>query len=65
MGVVIAVIDPGGDRSESVGTFYKVVSQAVLMFGTETWVFTTRMEQDLNRFQYRVAKRLTRRQMRR
>ena len=45
--------------------FYKAVSQAVLLFGAETWVLTPRMKQDLDSFQHRVARRFTRRQPRR
>ena len=41
------------------GKFYKAVAQAVLLFGAETWVLTQRMEKFLDRFQYRVARRLT------
>ena len=35
--------------------FYKSVSQAVLMFGAETWVPTPRMKRTLDSFQHRVA----------
>ena len=62
---VIADIEPGGGGSEGVGTFYKAVSQAMLLFGAETWVLTSRMEWALDIFQHRVAKWLTVRQMRR
>ena len=41
------------------GHFFKVVTQAVLMFGAETWVLTPRMEQALHSFKHRVARRLT------
>ena len=47
------------------GNFYKAVSQAVLLFGAETWVITAWMEQSLDSFQHRVAQRLTGRQPRR
>ena len=47
------------------GFFYKSVSQEVLLFGAETWVLTPRMERDLDSFQHRVARQLTRRQPRR
>ena len=51
----VADIEPGGGRSEGVGTFLKAVTQAVLLFGVETWVITTRMEQALSSYQHRVA----------
>ena len=42
----------GADPKLSVN-FYKAVSQAVLLFGAETWVLTPRMERDLDSFHYR------------
>ena len=48
----------GADPKVS-GNFYKAVAQAVLLFGEETWVLTQRMEKALDRFQSRVARRLT------
>ena len=54
----------GADPKVS-GNFYKAVSQAVLLFGAETWVLTPRMERALDSFQHRVARRLTGRQPRR
>ena len=54
----------GEDRKVS-GKFYKAVAQAILLFGAETWALTHRMEKDLDRFQSRVARRLTGRQPRR
>ena len=41
------------------------MTQAVLLFGAETWVLTPRMERALDSFQYRVARQITRRQPRR
>ena len=41
------------------------MAQAVLLFGAEMWVLTPLMEQALDRFQNRVARRLTGRQTRR
>ena len=40
-------------------TFYIAVTQAVLLFGSETWVLTARMERALDTFQSRVARKLT------
>ena len=62
--MVVADIEPGGGGSEGVGTFLKAVTQAVLLFGAETWVQTPRTERDLDSFQRRVARRLIRRQPR-
>ena len=39
-GAVVADFDMGGGGSEGVGTFFKAVTQAVLLFGAETWVMT-------------------------
>ena len=41
------------------GNCFKAVTQAVLLFGEETWVMTPRMERSLSSFQHRVARRLT------
>ena len=46
------------------GNFLKAVTQAVLLFGTETWVIKHRMERALISFQHRDAQRLTERQTR-
>ena len=54
----------GADPKVS-GHFYKAVSQAVLLFGEETWVLTPWMEQALDSFQHRVERHLTGRKPRR
>ena len=54
----------GADLQVS-GNFYKAVSQAVFLFGAETWVLTPRMERALDSFQHRVARWITGRQTRR
>ena len=41
------------------GNFYKVVAQAVLLFGSETWVLTQSMEKSLESLQSRLERRLT------
>ena len=41
------------------GFFFKAVVQAVLLFGTETWVVTPHMGRVLGGFQDHVARRLT------
>ena len=65
MGVVVADFELGGGRSEIVGTFFKAVTQSVLLFGEEKWVLTPRMERALSSFQHRVPRLLTGRQLRR
>ena len=55
MGEVVADFEPGGGKPIGVGTFFKAVTQAVLLFRAETWVMTPRMEQALSIFQHRVA----------
>ena len=47
------------------GNFYKVVAQAVLLFGAETWVLAQSIKKALDSFQYRVTRRLTGKQPRR
>ena len=42
--------------------FYIAVTQAVFLFGSETWVLTARMEKALDSFQSRVARRIMGRQ---
>ena len=44
------------------GHLFKEVTQAVLLFGAETWVLTPSMERDLGSFQHRVARQITGRQ---
>ena len=39
--------------------YFKDVVQAVLLFGSETWVVTSRMGRSLGGFQDQVARRLT------
>ena len=59
------ILSREGADTRVLGHFYKEVSQGVFLFGAETWVLTPRMEQALDSFQHRVARRLTRRQPRR
>ena len=44
--------------------FYIAVTQEVLLFGSETWVLTSRVENDIDSVQYRVARKITGRQRR-
>ena len=55
------VMSREGEDPKVSGHFYTAVLQAVLLFGAETWLLTPRMEWDLDSFQHRVARRLTRR----
>ena len=64
MGAVVTDFEPGGGGSEGVGTFFKAVTQAVLLFGAEKWVLNPRMERALSSFKHRVAQQLTGSQMR-
>ena len=50
MGEVVIDFEPGGGKSIGVGTFFKAVTQAVLLFRAETWVMTPRMELALSIF---------------
>ena len=43
------------------GFFFKAVAQAVLLFGSETWVVAPRMGRLLGGVQYQVARQLTER----
>ena len=44
--------------------FYVAVNQAVLLFGSETWILPPRMEKALDSFQSRVVRKITGRQPR-
>ena len=57
------LIREGEDPKVSVN-FYKAVSQSMLLFGSETWVLTLRVERALDSFQHRVAQRITARKPR-
>ena len=46
-------------------TLYITVKQAVLLFGSETWVLKAKIENALDTFQARVARKLTGRHPRR
>ena len=39
--------------------FFKAVVQAVMLFGSDTWVLNYRMVQDLGSFQHGVARWIT------
>ena len=49
------ILGRGGAYPRTSGTFYKVVVQAILIFGVETWVMTFRIGRTLGSFHHRVA----------
>ena len=65
LAVVVENFEPGGGGPKGVRRIFKAMTQVVLLFGVETWVLTTRMEQALRSFQHRVAQWLTGRHLRR
>ena len=54
-GHISQIFSPEGADPKVLGSFYKAVAQAVLLFGAETWVLTPRMERALGSFQHRFA----------
>ena len=56
------VLSGEGADSKVSRAFYIAVTQAVLLFGSEIWVLTVRMEKALDSFQSRVARKITGRQ---
>ena len=63
-GRLLQVIGREGADPKVSRAFYTVVAQAILLFGSETWVLTPRMDKALDSFQSRVARRITERQPR-
>ena len=64
-GRLLRILSREGAYPKVSGYFFKAVTQAVLLFGVDTWVITPRMEWALSSFQHRVARRLTGRHPRR
>ena len=62
---LLQILSQEGGNLKVSGHFFKAVTQAVLLFGDETWVLTPRMELDLSTFQHRFAQRITDREPRR
>ena len=58
-GRLLRVLGREGAYPKVSRAFYTAVTQAVLLFGAETWVLTTRMEKALESFQSRVARKIT------
>ena len=48
LGKFVADFEPGGADPKLSGHFFKMGTNAVLLFGEETWVLTSRMERYLN-----------------
>lgn len=48
-----------GVEPRVVGMFYKAITQAVLLYGSETWVVTNPMLTALNSFHHRIARRIS------
>ena len=60
MGADVKDTGKGGGKCEGVGDFFKVVVQAVLLFGSETWLLNHHMVWMLGGFQHRVSRRTIR-----
>ena len=54
-----------GEDVWTMETLYKVLVQAVIIFGSETWILTPHMGQTLVGFQHKVAQQLMGKQTRR
>ena len=59
-GQVAALLVCEGASSQTMGYFYKAVVQAVLLYGAETWVLSSRMLQFLDSFHHRCARFISR-----
>ena len=62
LGRLSLILRREGADPKVLGSFYKAVVQAVILFRVETWVLTPRMERALDSFQHRVAQQITGRQ---
>ena len=58
------ILSREGADPKVLGNCFKVVTQAVLLFGAEIWVMTPRVERALSSIQYRNARRFNGRQPR-
>jgi hypothetical protein len=54
----------GANEPRTMATFYKAIIQSVLLYGSETWVLTKRMMQNLRSFHQRCARHITGRNIR-
>ena len=55
-GQVAKILAKEGATSGTMAYFYKAVVQAVLLYGSESWVITTKMWRALNSFHHRCAR---------
>ena len=55
---MMRILGREGAKPRALGMFFKAVVQAVLLFGSETWVTTPRMGWDLGSFQHGAARRI-------
>ena len=53
------ILGQEGEETRIYGLFFKAVVQAVLIFGSEMWVLTPRMERALGSFQQRIAQQIS------
>ena len=58
MGADVTDFRAGGSRPRTFRKFYKVVIQAKLLFGGESWVVSPLIGRTLGGFHYRVARQL-------
>ena len=64
-GRIQGILRREGATSRISGNFFKAVVQQVLLFGSETWLVTPKMERALSAFLHGEARRLTGRQAQR
>ena len=58
MGRLENILGREGEDKRTAGRFYEAVVQAVLLFGSETWVLTPQLEKSLEGFHRRAAQRM-------
>ena len=61
-GRLLRILSQEGADKRLLGNFFKMVVQAVLLFGAETWLLTPRIERALENFLQRALVRITGRQ---
>ena len=64
-GRLARILSREGSDKMVLGNFFKAVVQAVILFGSETWVLTPRIERALESFMHGAARRITGNQPRR
>ena len=55
-GPMVNILGREGADRRTVGKFYVVVVQAVILFGSKTWVLTSRLEKSLEGFHHQAAR---------